>query len=605
MIFGKKMWSDGLPFSGTDYESIFDPFEIKYGLFGGDGDGDSGGGNDDTTSTDEDFNDSTDVDNTGNNNDSDNNDNNDESIVGDDPSGAGDDGVSPDDGPGDGTTNEPDGNTFGIDGVSKTGSTSLDAAIGYTNGIGTGQIGNNFNSLNNASESAVNEAITMAQNGATVSQIGDMLGSVAGSESVAESTTSDIATGGKTLKGYTATGTPVYSSTGRSTTVPDAISGLVSATSGNVIGSGATGFSNVSDSLRDDDFSGLMSGRTDVTGVQGYDNASKAPDAGMSWGLSGFGPPELETFGGMGRSISSLTDIDNTGFDTDPQSAGFGGALFGGSVVQTDKEDLDIATIAPGYGRDFGLNLGAFMNTPNLAGVTPTEAMSKDTYSPYSDFSAKIGGQAPTYGVSLADYSFNRDGTVTGRFEGQNQGFFSSPIAGVFSAMMPASIAPAFQMARVGGGLIDASRKGTFSTVSNMLGLVNPNVGGITSAINFGAQALGKDVDSMLGLGANQGYMSQGSPDVTGTESDSGDDAPVSKAITTESSTNQIRDIDRPSTTPTDLIRRTKRRAGEDVYGVAGSSPFLYYSDEIDPSGIGSFTGSGRSGKFKQAPTGR
>ena len=445
----------------------------------------------------------------------------------------------------------------------------------------------------------------MAQNGATVSQIGDMLGSVAGSESVAESTTSDIATGGRSLRGYTATGTPVYSTTGRSTTVPDAISGFVSATSGNVIGSGATGFSNVTDSLRDEDFSGLMSGRTDATGVQGYDNASKAPDAGMTYGPMGFGPPDLDPFGGRGPSVSSLTDIDNTGFSDDPQGPSLGGALFGGSIVETDKKDLDIATIAPGYGRDFGMNLASFMNTPNLAGITPTEAMSKDTYSPYSDFSAKIGGQAPTYGVSLADYSFNRDGTVTGRFSGQNQGFFSSPIAGVFGAMMPTSIAPAFQMARVGGGLIDASRKGTFSTVSNMLGLVNPNVGGITSAINFGAQALGKDVDAMLGLGANQGYMSQGSPDVTGADSDSGSDAPVSRSIPTDSSTNQIRDIDRPSTTPTDLIRRTKRRAGEDVYGVAGSSPFLYYSDEIDPSGIGSFTGSGRSGKFKQAPTGR
>ena len=624
MIFDKKMWSDGLPFSGTDYESIFDPFEIKYGLFGGDGDGDSGG--DDTSVDDvgseEDpgpseeestVGDDSDDDSTGiggggfGDSDPDPNDGaeEDESTVGDDPSGAGDDGVGPDDGPGDGTTNEPDGNVFGIDGVSKTGSTTLDAAIGFTNGIGTGQIGNNFSSLNAASESAVNDAITMAQNGATVSQIGDMLGSVAGSESVAESTTSDIATGGRSLRGYTATGTPVYSTTGRSTTAPDAISGFVSATSGNVIGSGATGFSNVTDSLRDDDFSGLMSGRTDATGVQGYDNASKAPDAGMTYGPMGFGPPDLDPFGGRGPSVSSLTDIDNTGFSDDPQGPSFGGALFGGSIVETDKKDLDVATIAPGYGRDFGMNLASFMNTPNLAGITPTEAMSKDTFSPYSDFSAKIGGQAPTYGVSLADYSFNRDGTVTGRFSGQNQGFFSSPIAGVFSAMMPTSIAPAFQMARVGGGLIDASRKGTFSTVSNMLGLVNPNIGGITSAINFGAQALGKDVDAMLGVGANQGYMSQGSPDVTGTDSDSGSDAPVSKAITTESSTNQIRDIDRPSTTPTDLIRRTKRRAGEDVYGVAGSSPFLYYSDEIDPSGIGSFTGSGRSGKFKQAPTGR
>ena len=442
----------------------------------------------------------------------------------------------------------------------------------------------------------------MANQGATVSQIGDMLAGSQGTSSIAgssnASTIANLSRGGKTISGYTATGMPTYDST-RSTTAPDVISNIVGSTSGNVVGSG---FSSVTNALRDDDFSGLMSARSDATGVQGYDNASKMNDAGMSYGPMGFGPPELDPFGGRGQDVSTLTDIDNTGFDRDAESAGLVGGLFGGSVVESDKKGLDVAEIAKGYGRDFGLNFGSFMNTPNMAGVTPTMAMSKGTFAPYSDFGTKLGGQAPTYGVTLADYNFNKDGTVTGRFSGQNQGFFASPLAGAFAPFMPTAIAPAFQAARVAGGLIDSSRKGTFSTVSNMLGLISPTAALITTPVNYIAQAKGIDVDAMLGLGANQGYMSQVSPTDMSSDDNTQSQVNVSKAPVTEKPTQEIR---LPDTAPTDLIKRRKRKAGEDIYGVSSSSPFLNYSDDIDISGIGSFTGSARSGQFKQAPTGR
>jgi hypothetical protein len=568
----------------------------------GGGDGDGGGsdpGNDPTGNTDGTTGNVGDGGNTGNDNT--------ESTVGDDPSTPGDDGVGPDDGPGDGTTSE-EGNTFGIDGTSKTGSTEMDAAIGYTNGIGTGQIGNNFSSLDNASQSDVSEAIDMANRGFSVSQIGDMLSGSAGSDSVAGSTAGSIANTGRTVVGYDVTGSPVYSS-GRTASVPDSLASTISSTSGNTVGAGS-GFSAVTDALTDEDF-GMMSSRGDVTGVSGYDNSSKMDDTGMSWGPNGFGPPDLDAFGSIGPSVSSLTDLDNTGFDTGPQSAGFGGSLFGGSVVETDKKDLDIATIAPGYGRDFGMNLGSFMNTPNMAGVTPTQAMSStkgfgfSNYAPYSNISTKAGGQSPTYGVSLADYSFNKDGTVTGRFSGQNAGFFGSDIGGVFSAITGM---PAISALNTVGSLVNASRKGTFSTISNMVGLVSPTAAAITAPISAYATFKGVDLDSMMGLGANQGYMSQTSPS---SSSSGGDDnsinAPVSvsSAPTIESSTNDMRQINRPDTMPTDLLRRRKRRAGQDVYGVAGSSPFLNYSDDIDTSGMGSYAGKSRSGQFKSAPTGR
>ena len=563
---------------------------------GGDGDGgDSDPGNDPTGNTDG---------STGNvgtdTSASDNSNNDDVSTVGDDPATEDDDGVGPDDGPGDGSAAE-DGNSFGIDGTSKTGSTAMDNAIGYTNGIGTGQMGNNYSSLDGASEASVSEAINMANLGFSVSQIGDMLSDAAGSDSVAGSTAGGVANSGRNVVGYDVTGAPVYSS-GRTTTAPDTITGMISSTSGNTVGAGS-GFSAVTDALTDEDF-GQISSRSDVTGVSGYDNSSKQDDKGMSWGPSGFGPPSLDPFGGRGASVQSLTDIDNTGFDKGPQSADISGSLFGGSMVETDKKDLDIATVAPGYGRDFGMNFGSFMNNPNQAGVTPTQAMSTDTYSPYSGWGAKVGGQAPTYGVTLADYSFNKNGTVTGRFSGQNQGFFGSPVGGAFGMITGM---PAIAALNKVGSLVDASRKGSFSTVSTMIGMVSPTFGAITGLAKDAASIRGKDIDSMLGLGANQGYMSQTSPS-SSSPSVGGDDsvnAPtVSRGLTTETSTNAIRQMDRPDTMPTDLLRR-KRRAGSDVYGVAGSSPFLNYSDDLDTSGMGSFAGTSRSGKFKSAPTGR
>ena len=372
---------------------------------------------------------------------------------------------------------------------------------------------------------------------------------------------------------------------------------------GNTIGAG---FSTVTDSLRDDDFSGMMSTRDDVTGVSGYDNASKIQDAGMTFGPSGFGPEALDPFGGRGASVQSLTDLEGTGFSSEAQSAGIGRSLFGGGTVETDKKDLNVAEIAPGYGRDFGMNLGNFMNTPNMAGVTPTMSMSTgkgfsfSNYAPYSDLSSKLGGQAPTYGVTLADYNFANDGTVTGRFSGQNEGFLSSPIGGVFSMLAPAPIGNLMSVGGKVSSLMNASRKGAFSTVSNMLGMVNPALTPFTSLVDRGASLMGIDLDSKFGVGANDGYMSQTRP----TDLGGGDNDNVSAPPVVAPPSNEIKPIDKPDTAPTDLLRR-RRRAGEDVYGVSSSNPFLNFSDDINTSGMGSFTGSARSGQFKSAPTGR
>lgn len=55
------------------------------------------------------------------------------------------------------------GTTFGVDGVSKTGSTAKDAAIGYTSGEGTGKAGPNFGALKGATTEQTQAAVATAQ----------------------------------------------------------------------------------------------------------------------------------------------------------------------------------------------------------------------------------------------------------------------------------------------------------------------------------------------------------------------------------------------------------------------------------------------------------
>lgn len=602
-----QTWNDNHTFAVSDY---VDPFQIKFGLFGGDGGGGGGGGGGGSSNPSPNPGNpyaggggmdigGTAGDPTGGGGGSD--------IGGGDgggDSGGGDSGGGDSGGGGSGGSS---GTTFGINGVSKTGSTAQDAAIGYTSSEGSGTAGSNYDALASAPTSVVDNAVEMASQGASVSQIGDMIVSSQGTNSIAGSastgSTASLFSGGKVISGYDVEGNPTYSSA-RTTSAPTSVTDTVADATGNTIGAG---FSTVTDSLRDDDFSGMMSTRGDVTGVSGYDNASKIQDAGMTFGPSGFGPEALDPFGGRGASIQSLTDLEGTGFSSEAQSAGIGRSLFGGGEVETDKKGLQVAEIAKGYGRDFGMNLGQFMNTPNMAGVTPTMAMSKgkgfsfSNYAPYSDISSKLGGQSPTYGVTLADYNFASDGTVTGRFSGQNEGFLSSPIGGVFSFLAPAPIGNLMSVGGKVSSLMNASKKGAFSTISNMLGLVSPQAAAILSPISAYANFQGVDVDSMLGLGANQGYMSQTRP----TDLGGGDNDNVSEKPVVAPPSNEIKPIDKPDTAPTDLLRRRRRRAGEDVYGVSSSNPFLDYSDDINTSGMGSFTGSARSGQFKSAPTGR
>lgn len=55
------------------------------------------------------------------------------------------------------------GTVFGVDGVSKTGSTAQDAAIGFTAGEGTGKAGSNFEALSGATREQTDKAVAAAQ----------------------------------------------------------------------------------------------------------------------------------------------------------------------------------------------------------------------------------------------------------------------------------------------------------------------------------------------------------------------------------------------------------------------------------------------------------
>ena len=62
-----------------------------------------------------------------------------------------------------GSDKQSKGTTFGVDGVSKTGSTAKDAAIGYTSGKGTGKAGPNFGALQGATTEQTKAAVATAQ----------------------------------------------------------------------------------------------------------------------------------------------------------------------------------------------------------------------------------------------------------------------------------------------------------------------------------------------------------------------------------------------------------------------------------------------------------
>ena len=66
-------------------------------------------------------------------------------------------------GSGGGSDKQSKGTTFGVDGVSKTGSTAKDAAIGYTSGEGTGKAGPNFGALKGATTEQTRAAVATAQ----------------------------------------------------------------------------------------------------------------------------------------------------------------------------------------------------------------------------------------------------------------------------------------------------------------------------------------------------------------------------------------------------------------------------------------------------------
>jgi len=103
----RRPWSDGLT-SSLGFEEYLNPFEQRYGLFGG-GEATGGGGSDEDMDQDKQ-----------------------QDIAMRNAAGS------------------QRGTTFGVDGVSKTGSTALDAAIGFTAGDNTNRAGPNYGSLKDA-----------------------------------------------------------------------------------------------------------------------------------------------------------------------------------------------------------------------------------------------------------------------------------------------------------------------------------------------------------------------------------------------------------------------------------------------------------------------
>ena len=204
---------------------------------------------------------------------------------------------------------------------------------------------------------------------------------------------------------------------------------------------------------------------------------------------------------------------------------------------------------------------------------------------------------------------FNKDGTLSGTFSGESEGFFGSTGSSVLGGFLTGGISTGLQALNFAGTLNNASRKGTFSTISTMASLAAPQIAPTLGLIDFTSKAMGYDIDEALGVGSNQGYGAQTSTSFKGSTNNGNNDdiavGPISKPVNTRPSSQIKSQVTRPDTAATSLLRRGKRKAGNTVYGVTSESPFLFTSDDLETSGMGSYSGSARSGQFKQAPTGR
>ena len=512
------------------------------------------------------------------------------------------------------------GTIFGVNGVSKTGSTSQDAAIGWTSGEGSGQAGGNYDALQSATNSEVAQAQEMAASGSTTEEIGDYL---AGEVTPDAGTVSTTTSGGNVESASEATAQQIVARPG--TSAPqilrsyfDDLSTAITGGAGGAAGGATSGGAQAGGTpaaTADDGFddAGFISAPLDDSAaapntladsealqrrIERRGDYLTAP-GGVSYNPPGYPKGMATPFmqqsfyredaGGFMREMAPLTGADITGVN---KNAGLAGSDSGAFAVLTVEQMNDLgASLNKKYGDDSFLGLGDM--TPGAQAVAFSEISETYPNQEYGRFDQRLGGQSIVRNMRLVGMN-PETGSVM--LEGGNKGFFGSGMASIFGLIGGGPISSALSM---GGTVNRINNAAMDSDTGSIIGIGLDTLGLPGSAANEGLRMAGVDVNRYLpqldtSVASNTSIFSD-----TG---DSGSDTPAARPDPVTEPTQRPDpgiSVSVPTTAARSLVKR-KRLPGQDVYGVTGSDfPFLSLSDELQTSGLSSAV-KGRPGRFTQ-----
>ena len=434
--------------------------------------------------------------------------------------------------------------------------------------------GNNYGALQNATTSEVDYARTMADKGASVSQIATFLNTGTDPFATAEAGTENQGSSvGSIIQGVTQ---QVIGQAGY--TAPTSAKRSFDRTSGTLTGGGVSGAG---------------------TQVEGFEN--EAFESGVTGDVE-FGEIPSQTLERSQRQQDLQERLDRRGDNTVTQDfSRFYGA--DGSEQAFKSENLGLTASESGnfalVTQDQLKDLGEKYGVPNIGNMTKgaqqlalAELIAANPDIKFGRADRLLGGQGVVRNQQVVDYN-----PETGSFmvEGGGKGFLGSDVGRFFSFFSPSTLlSTGLGLAGTANTLrnaqLDKDTASIFGTVGEVLGV--PIGLGIT-----GLDYAGVDINRFLPQLSDSKARNRS----MFTDMDDGDNNNTGGVTAPQSLSQPINNQSLiPDTAPKGLLRR-KRLPGQDVYGVTTNDfPFLAMSDELNTSGLGMGKGRGRSGRIQQ-----
>lgn len=504
------------------------------------------------------------------------------------------------------------GTIFGVDGVSKTGSTSQDADIGWTSAEGSGQAGDNYEALQSATSSEVAQAQEMADAGATTQEIGEYL---SGDLTPDAGTIGTSSSGGNVESTSEATAQQFVAREGTSapqflTSTFDSVSSALTggagagvSSGGSTAGSATTG--GAVEATADDGFdTGTVS--APLEGSAATNTLKRDPEAAVRAAErradyfydpvvgNQYAPP------GYDPALSSRSKIQDL-FTSRNENTGAIQAPLTRTSGLTASTDGSFAMLTPEQMNKLGANLNKKYSDPsylNLGNMTPgaqavafSEISRRYPDQEYGRVDQKLGGQSIVRNMRLVGQD---PATGNVMLEGGSKGFFGSTFGSVFGLPLSGGASMAYSMAGMGNR---AKNLALDKDTAGMIALGADAVGLPGSFVNQGLQLAGINANRFLPQ--FEGSVSEGTTIFQDTGGGNDNNQPPVNATPPTQDPPPGNVIKPPSTAPTDLVRR-KRIPGQGLFGTTTNEfPFLALSEELKTSGLGTSAKS-PAGKFRQ-----